>query len=161
MTFNSGIGKPLGDVTYGEFILFFKGAFIAIWIYPALSAAIRISILLFYHRLFSKAEAIYRQIIWGLIALQGMYLVAFEIVPCFVCRPIHKAWEPIQRLKACDAGLYIDPTYWLYIISLVFDLILLIFPIFIVWRLQMTVKKRLQVIFILSLMTAYVGASKG
>jgi len=142
MNLNSGIGKPIGDITYGEFILFFKGVFVATWMYPPMSAAIRISILLFYHRLFSKAEAFYRWVIYTLIALQVAYVIVFEILPSFSCSPISAAWDPMKRYTSCT-NLYIDATIALYSTSLGFDIILLVFPIFIVSRLQMPLKKRI------------------
>jgi hypothetical protein len=144
MNLNSGIGKPLGDITFGEFILFYKGVFVAAWMYPPMSAAIRISILLFYNRLFSKADRKYKIIIYFLGLLQVVYVIIFEVLPAFSCRPLKDAWDPLKRYTSCT-NLYIDATIALYSTSLAFDIILLVFPIYIVWRLQMPVQKRLSV----------------
>lgn len=148
--FHSGIGKPIGNITYGEFIIFFKGVFVAAWIYPIMSASIRISVLLFYRRLFSKADNKYRFMIWALIVLQVIYVVVFEILPCFSCNPLKDAWEPLQRFTSCTT-LYISSTEALYSVSLAFDTVILLFPIAIVWSLHMPVKRRISasVIFIL------------
>jgi len=148
--FHSGIGKPIGEITYGEFVTFFKGVFVAAWVYPAMSASIRVSILLFYHRLFAKADTRYRLTIWSLIILQGIYVIIFEVLPGFSCHPIKDAWDPLKRYTSCSM-LYINATEALYSVSLAFDVILLVFPIFIVWSLHMPIKRRISasVVFVL------------
>lgn len=78
--FHSGIGKPISDNTDGDFITFCKGVCIAAWIYPALPASIRISILPFDNRIFPKADTKYMMLIWLLTTLQVIY---FEIVVGF------------------------------------------------------------------------------
>jgi hypothetical protein len=148
--FHSGIGKPIGDITYSEFTTFFKGVFVAAWMYPAMSAMIRVSILLFYRRLFSNADSKYRLIIWSLIILQGVYVIIFEVLPGFSCHPIKDAWDPLKRYTSCSM-LYIDATEALYSVSLAFDVIILVFPIFVVWRLHMPNQRRVSasIVFIL------------
>lgn len=146
VSLNCGIGKPLLEMTYNEFRMFFLGCQLSLWIYPALSGAIRVSILLFYRVLFAKADALYRTAIWILLGLQGIYLVVFEVFAGFLCHPIHKAWEPLQRNKHCNNNeLYVYLGLSLTGASFVFDIILVFFPIYIVWKLQMPVKKRISV----------------
>ncbi len=147
---NSGIGKPIQEITYGEFIVFFKGIFVSAWMYPIMSTSIRIAILLFFHRIFAKSSRIYTFLIWSLIALQGAYVIAFEIVPGFSCHPIQDAWDPVLRYVNCS-DLYINGTEALYSTSIAFDIILLVFPIYAVSKLQIPWKKQvgLFVIFIL------------
>ncbi|KAH7408178.1 hypothetical protein DE146DRAFT_785652 [Phaeosphaeria sp. MPI-PUGE-AT-0046c] len=159
--FHAGIGKPIGDITYGEFIVFFKGVFVAAWMYPIMSASIRISILLFYRRLFSKASNKYRLTVWALVVLQVVYVIIFEVLPCFSCKPIQAAWDPMTRFTACT-WLYIHSTEALYSVSLAFDIILLIFPMVIVWGLHMPVKRRAtaSVIFILGACAPIAAAYK-
>ncbi|KUJ09021.1 uncharacterized protein LY89DRAFT_741320 [Mollisia scopiformis] len=158
---HSGIGKPIEEITYGEFIIFFKGIFVAAWMYPLMSASIRVSILLFYRRIFAKGYLFYSSTIWILLALQGAYVIAFEIIPGFSCHPIADAWDPVNRITNCS-DLYINATEALYSTSLAFDVILLIFPIYAISRLQMPLKKRLGVfvIFILGAAAGIVAAYK-
>lgn len=144
---NSGIGKPLGDITYGEFIIFYKGVFVAAWMYPAMSASIRVSVLLFYRRVFAKGSRYYSVFLWTLLALQAVYVIIFEITPGFSCHPLKDAWEPMKRYTSCSM-LYIDATIALYSVSMAFDVILLVFPIYAVSKLQMPLKKRLGVLLI-------------
>lgn len=144
---NSGIGKPIQEITYGEFIIFFKGIFVAAWMYPIMSASIRVAILLFYRRIFAKGSRVYSLLIWALILLQGAYVIAFEIIPGFSCHPIKDAWDPLLRYTSCS-NLYINGTEALYSTSIAFDVILLLFPIYAVSKLQMYWRKRLGVVVI-------------
>ncbi|KZZ87553.1 hypothetical protein AAL_08359 [Moelleriella libera RCEF 2490] len=147
---NSGIGKPLGEVTYGEFIISYKGIFVAAWMYPIMSALIRTSILLFYQRLFAKANQWISVAIWTLLGLQLAYVITFEIIPGFACSPIQDGWEPIRRLTSCT-DFYIDGTIALYGVSLAFDIIILILPLRPIWNLQISTKKKLSISAILLL----------
>ncbi|CAG8951240.1 hypothetical protein HYFRA_00007988 [Hymenoscyphus fraxineus] len=144
---NSGYGKPLSEVTYNELITFCKGIFVAAWMYPVMSTSIRVSVLIYYRRIFAKGNAIYSTTIWVLLALQGIYFLVFEITCTFSCRPMRDAWEPIKRNTSCSM-LYIVSTVALYAIGAVFDVLLLGFPIYAVAKLQMPLKKRLGVIFV-------------
>lgn len=152
---HSGIGKPIGDVTYGEFIRFYQGIFVAAWVYPIMSASIRVSILLFYRRIFAKGNRLYTMSINALLLLQAAYVIVFEITPGFSCRPIADAWEPVKRLTSCT-DWYIDQTIALYSVSLAFDIILLVFPIYAVSKLKMSLRKRCGVGFIFILGSGYV-----
>ncbi|KAL1870722.1 hypothetical protein Daus18300_005042 [Diaporthe australafricana] len=147
---HSGLGKQIGDITYGEFIMFFKETFAAAWIYPAMTAAIRVSVILFYRRIFARGNKFYSLFISSMLVLQAAYVVVFEITPGFSCRPIWDGWDPILRLTSCNS-FYIYQTEALYSVSLVFDVVLLVFPIYAVWKLQMPLKKRLGVAVILAL----------
>lgn len=147
---HSGLGKPIGDITYGEFITFFKGIFVAAWMYPIMTAAIRVSVILFYRRIFARGNTFYSLFISTMLVLQAAYVIVFEITPGFSCKPIRDGWNPILRLTSCS-NFYIYQTEALYSISLAFDVILLIFPIYAVWKLQMPLKKRLGVAIIFAL----------
>lgn len=157
---HSGLGKPIGDITYGEFITYFKGIFVAAWMYPAMTAAIRVSVLLFYRRIFAKGNTFYAIFIWTMLAMQAAYVVVFEITPGFSCHPIQDGWDPILRLTNCS-DFYIYQTEALYSISLAFDVILLVFPIYAVSKLKMPLKRRIGVAVIFSLGAAYVPPIRG
>lgn len=147
---HSGLGKPLGEITYGEFINFYKGIFVAAWMYPIMSAAIRVSVLFFYRRIFAKGNRFYTVFIWAMLFLQLAYVIVFEITPGFSCHPIQDGWNPLLRYINCS-DFYIWQTEALYGASLGFDVILLVFPVYAVWKLQMPLKKRLGAAFIFAL----------
>lgn len=112
-----------------------------------MSGSIRISILLFYRRIFAtRASRIATWALRVLLALQGVYMVVFSILPGFVCSPYHFAWVPTQRVQHCDDMYYFYIMVGLYSVSLFFDAVLLIFPVAPVLKLQMPLKKRLAII---------------
>lgn len=145
----AGIGKPLTEVTVSEFSVWFKCLVAITFLYPWTSASIRVSILLFYRRIFEKGAGATR--IWTLRVLmvaQGVYIIAFTFLPLPMCTPFYYAWDPLGRSSHCDLQ------YWYYVFegqyaaSLVLDACLLFYPMAPVLRLQMPLKKRLGVVFI-------------
>lgn len=122
-----------------------KGVVGTAFLYPAMTALIRISILFFYRRIFGQTEAFIRYSIWGMIVLNILFVITFEILPGFICTPISAGWKnPLTRKLHCRQ----DEFYYLYNIGLYssglgMDIILLLMPIYPVLRLQMSLKRKL------------------
>lgn len=148
---HAGVGKPLWEITVGEFSIWFQGIIGSAWMYPAMSMSIRTSILLFYHRMFSKTMPRMRYFIWALLALQVVYLIVYSILPAFICRPLQKAWQPLERQKYMNDWYYYWTQVALYSTSMAFDFILLVLPLYPISKTQMTLRKRLGVLTILIL----------
>jgi hypothetical protein len=121
-----------------------------------MTGAIRISILFFYYRVFVTPQARLKLVIQALLALQIVYLVVYSVLPAFMCRPLYKAWHPLERELYCNDWYYYHLQVALYSTSMAFDIILLILPLYPVWKLQMPVKRRLSVAFVFMLGAAYV-----
>lgn len=121
------------------------------WLYPIMSAAIRVSTLLFYRRIFGKSSKTMRTIIWVLLGLQGAYVIAFSVAPAFVCNPYYYAWMPLERAKHCSDTYYANSQAVLYGVSMFFDSVLLVLPIFPVMKLHMSVGKRIGIAVIFAL----------
>jgi hypothetical protein len=121
------------------------------------SGLIRLSILILYDRIFSQSHGRIRHIVRGSMVVTAIYIIAFLIYPCLLCRPVKKFWKPFERAKYCGS----NEKYWthnavLYSSSLILDLELLVLPIIPVIKLQMTMKKRLGVITLFTLGSSYV-----
>ena len=84
-------------------------------------------------------------LIRSLLALQLIYLVVYCILPAFICRPLYKAWHPLERNLYFRNWYYYYTQVALYSTSMAFDAILLIFPLYPVSQLQMPVRKRVGV----------------
>ncbi|KAJ4414870.1 hypothetical protein N0V82_007663 [Gnomoniopsis sp. IMI 355080] len=89
-------------------------------VYLASLPLTKISILLFYLRIFPKKQI--KIAIWVLIGLNIAYLIVFEVISIFQCTPI-------------PGGL-----------NLVLDLAVLILPLSELWKLSMTLRKKLQIL---------------
>lgn len=98
---------------------------------------IRISIVFFYQRIFATANSRLRYILWLLLTLQIVYLVVYSILPAFNCRPLHMAWHPLERHEYCNDWYYYHTQVALYSTSMAFDIILLVFPLYPTFKLQL------------------------
>ena len=128
----------------------------ATWLYPAMTASIRVSILLFYSRVFGTTSRYMRYAIWLLLPMQAIYLIVFSTLPAFICRPLYMAWHPLERQHYFNDWYYYYTQVALYSVSMVFDAILLFLPLYAIWKLQMPLSKRLGVSLIFILGAAYV-----
>ncbi|KAK8081371.1 hypothetical protein PG996_000152 [Apiospora saccharicola] len=108
-----------------------------------MSASIRVSTLLFYRRIFAKTDPRLKLVIRALLALQGVYVAVYSVLPAFVCDPIRYAWRPLERQLHCSDRYYAMTHISLYAVSMAFDFVLLIVPVAPVWKLQMPVAKRI------------------
>lgn len=171
---HAGVGKPLWEITVGEFSVWFKvtrqgigvieatlsnqmlqGIIGSAWIYPAMSMSIRTSILLTYDRIFAKSMPTVRFIIRFLLSLQVIYLIVYSILPAFICRPLNKAWHPLERQQYFNDWYYYYLQVALYSTSMAFDVILLVLPLYPISQLQMALRKRIGIGSILVLGTWY------
>src|SRR3954462_14682416 len=101
---NGGIGKPLWEVTYEEVQIWYKGVVGTTFLYPAMTASVRISILLFYYRIFARTHTATRWIVRCLLCLTAVYLVVYSIIPGFICRPISGGWKLLSdRASQCKS----------------------------------------------------------
>lgn len=150
---NGGIGKPLWEVTYGEFQVWYKGLTGTTFLYPAMTGAVRISILLFYLRIFGTVNHTVRWAVRIMLALTACYIIIYSIMPGFICRPIRLVWMLLERTpENCNSNeWYYQYTVSLYAASVAFDVILLTIPIIPVWNLQTSWQKRVGAIAMFSL----------
>ncbi|KAI1208144.1 uncharacterized protein F4807DRAFT_431756 [Annulohypoxylon truncatum] len=159
---DTGIGKPLWEITVAEYGKWYQCIIAALFLYPAMSASVRVSIILLYRRVFSKSSR-YRDILLDvLLGFQGVYVIIFSIMPGFVCTPIQNAQYPLQHTQFCHDVYYANMQTALFSASLAFDTILLVIPIFWVTKLQLPLKKRigLVIIFVLGAGASIAAAYK-
>ena len=95
-------------------------------------------------------------ITWGLLTAQVLYVIAYSILPAFICRPLYMAWNPLLRPLYFNNWYYYDLQVALYSTSMAFDFILLFLPLWPVMKLQMPLKKRIGVAVMFMLGAAYV-----
>ena len=106
---------------------------------------IRCSILLLYKRIFAKTVPRVKLAVHALLALQLLYLIVFSILPAFICRPLYMAWHPLERQKYFNDYYYIYENVALYATSMSLDVILLVFPLWPVMKLQTSARKKAEV----------------
>ncbi|KAG8160087.1 hypothetical protein KVR01_010724 [Diaporthe batatas] len=159
---HAGVGKSLWEITLGEYSIWFQGIIGSMWLYPAMSFWIRVSILLFYRRLFATPGSRFLTVVNVLLVLQVVYLIVYSIIPAFVGRPLYKLWNPLERGQYMDDYYYSYTQIALYATSMAFDAILLFLPTWPLWKLQMPLRRRLSiaVVFMMGAAASVVAAWK-
>ncbi|KAI0802233.1 hypothetical protein GGR55DRAFT_701198 [Xylaria sp. FL0064] len=152
---HAGVGKPLWEITVGEFSLWYHGIVITAFLYPIMSAAIRISIIFFYRRIFGDGhDTIVKHTLWLLLGLHGAYIITFVVLPGFFCDSLPEFWDVFNHRLHCHDWYYFYSQVGLYSASLAFDIILLLLPVVPVFRLRLPLRKRLWVLLIFALGTS-------
>ena len=93
--------------------------------------AIKLSILLFYRRLFSTKRFKLATVIVGVIVL--LWWLAVILVQVLQCRPIQGIWDPTLPRKCINETLYY---IGVAVPNVATDIIMLCLPVRMVWRLH-------------------------
>ena len=102
--------------------------------------AIKLSVLLFYRRVFSTPQ--FRKWIYGVGSLVISWLLINNLVAAFQCTPVQKLWK--QKLP----GHCINPLTFvqgMQVTNIILDAVILVLPISAVLRLQMSRVKKISV----------------
>ncbi|KAH7088850.1 hypothetical protein FB567DRAFT_559461 [Paraphoma chrysanthemicola] len=116
-------------------------------VYNPCICLVKASFLWSLYKLRSRNPWIKRTII-GLQALNGVYMVATTIVSAVPCLPIAKSWDSSLPGGCYDPVLYVSGNVSVVIIT---DFLVLLIPTWIIWDLQMPLKRKLVTIAFLSL----------
>ena len=110
---------------------------------------IKISILLLYHRIFTLRA--YRLMIKFCIVYMLLFQMSFILVSIFICTPIHSFWDLSEPSKCIDSVDFYVANSALNIFT---DLVILILPMPIVWKLHVSRKQKtvLSLVFVLGSM---------
>ncbi|KAL1610059.1 hypothetical protein SLS60_001724 [Paraconiothyrium brasiliense] len=113
------------------------------------SGLIKVSILLFYKRLGSRAvSSTFRWAIRLTIVFITAYSIAFTLVPIFGCQPIAAFWEQSNIIKVAQGYKYEcfnegADVFSAAVISCAQDLLTAILPTFLYWHLQIPVRQKI------------------
>ncbi|KAL1883977.1 hypothetical protein Daus18300_000085 [Diaporthe australafricana] len=113
-------------------------------VYLAVLPLTKISILLFYLKIFPKREI--KIAIWTLVGLNIVYLIIFEIISIFQCRPIQGAWLRWDGEFEATCNDINMQGWWAAGLNLVLDLGVLILPLPELARLNLSMRKKIQIL---------------
>jgi hypothetical protein len=106
----------------------------------------KISILCFYLRIFPRRE--FKYWVYALIGANLVYLIVFEAITIFQCTPVEGAWLHWNKSEFEGTCRNVNLQAWIAAaFCLVLDVVTLALPLPELWRLSMSWKKKLQVIF--------------
>ncbi|OJD12386.1 hypothetical protein AJ78_07011 [Emergomyces pasteurianus Ep9510] len=136
-----GLGKHAWDVTLPQHIAYLRNAVGESVLYVCGSAAVKISIILFYQRIFPPSRV--HLICDGLIMFILCYTAASIFVIIFMCRPVDKFWDVVMTSGRCvnqEAAYYANSG-----LSIVTDIVTLIVPMPLVRRLNIPLQQKMVV----------------
>ncbi|OJZ89672.1 hypothetical protein ASPFODRAFT_42955 [Aspergillus luchuensis CBS 106.47] len=144
---NAGLGVHEWDLTPTVYNRTLRVLLLgAIMYIPALGLS-KISLIILYYRL-SDMQQKWRITLWGMTAFVVAYMIVLECLFLFTCAPVHKAWYPnIDGRCWSKAPIFMAGV----VASMFIDLVLLVMPLPIVLKLQMTSKKRFGLILMFGL----------
>ena len=133
-----------------------KCTFASSFLYPVMMSTVRISVLLFYRRLFGPTHQYLRYCIKGLILLTIPYMVTYELLLGLMCKPPSSFWKPFRRNSDCGDVYYYKLHITLYSVSLAFDVLILVLPMKALWELKMRLGQKIVVCILIGLGASYV-----
>ncbi|KAI9852917.1 MAG: hypothetical protein M1838_003711 [Thelocarpon superellum] len=134
---HGGLGKHVLATTPDEVTYTLKSFYIWGIFYDVSLQLIKCSILLLYIRIFIVRT--FRIISYVLIGFLSAFSLTLVLVDAFGCTPIQKQWEFLEPGKCVN----LDDTYWFAsAIFILTDLIILLMPLPMVWRLHMPASQK-------------------
>lgn len=100
------------------------------------------SAVFFYARIFSLTNSGFKYALWLVHFMNVAWLLAILLSVTFMCDPVEKAWDTTLSGKCLNTGLL-----WLGsgVSSLIIDVIILLMPLPMLWKLQMKTIRRIQI----------------
>ena len=107
-------------------------------LYASAITSIKLSILLFYQRLFTTPKFLLATRVLGAICVAWWFAVV--IIQIFSCRPVQGLWDTSLDAKC------VDPTFYFIgvaVPNIVTDMVILSLPIQMVWRLHTSLAQKI------------------
>ncbi|ELR05656.1 hypothetical protein VC83_02952 [Pseudogymnoascus destructans] len=120
--------------------------------YMAGITGFKVALCLSYLRILNKSNKTYRKFVWVVLVTCVLGHLGGTLVLIFQCKPVHKSWLP----KTPGSCLPNDTTFYaLAANSIIFDCIILVLPIPLLYSLQINIRRKiaLMAIFLLGIFT--------
>jgi hypothetical protein len=142
-----GLGKHIEAVPMTAILpsIYFSKA--AITLYAVCIWLIKVSAILLFARIFRQSTR-FRKVLWFFGAAVTGWFICTAVIPWFNCNPIRKTLDPMVP------GVCFERMDWYYasaFLNAAFDLAILLLPMPLIWKLQMTLRKKISItiVFIL------------
>ena len=125
---------------------------ITIWFAAVFS--VKVSILLFYMRLFSPVKRLIC-VAWAVITISGLLCFLGVLLSVFLCNPNHESWDSFVDRKCKGSGLKGEFAFGL--LNIVLDLVVLVLPLPRLWQLKgLDIKPKVMLSMVFSFGLMYV-----
>lgn len=125
-------------------------------VYTCCTASVKMSIVLLFRRIFVTRS--FKHITAVLLVILSMWWMAVLLTQIFSCTPVDASWIPPKAETCVDTLMFYNAVT---ISNVIFDFILLILPMPVVWKLHIDYKKKLQVCGVFLVGTLYVSVPMG
>ncbi|KAF7503657.1 hypothetical protein GJ744_003386 [Endocarpon pusillum] len=141
------VGYHIGSLTTDQIVILTKTYFASEPLWVSANSCIKLSILHLYVRIFSVQK--FRYAVYAVAALVVAYWASTFIRMFFLCSPFAFSWDKtIPNGRCIDvAAAYLSAT----IINLILDVMVIILPMPVLWRLQMPTGKKVGISAIFSI----------
>ncbi|KAM0806082.1 hypothetical protein BDR22DRAFT_786932, partial [Usnea florida] len=141
------LGHHLWDITLPAYIRGKKLETYAEWVYLPLSAAIKLSCLLFYRRIFGPSLLMRRLIYAGIVFILATY-IGLLLTSILGCLPVVKHWNPTVPGHCLPPG---STAYGSGALNVASDIFVVFLPLPALWHLNMRLSRRLKVMAVFGL----------
>jgi hypothetical protein len=139
----NGLGRDVWTVGFDQITNFVRYLYALEILYFMQVALLKLTLLFFFLRIFPKPTI--RRLLWATVAFNCLNGAAFTIVAIFQCRPISFYWTKWDK-EGSGQCIDINALAWSNaIISIVLDVWMLALPLFEVFHLQLSWRKKLSV----------------
>ena len=138
-----GFPKPAMELTSSNRAKLLQVEFAFYFLYDTSISLPKTSVLFFYSRVFETQQTRFRYALWFSHFLVVSWLIAIPLSTVFVCDPVEKQWKPATPGHCHSNNVWRRESS---IPSVVIDLILLLLPMPMLWRLQMTRIRRIMIV---------------
>lgn len=137
-----GLGIHIQAVPPDNIEPFLKLLWAIYYIFDTGTAVSKSSALFFYARIFGVTNTRFKYALWLVHAMNIAWLIAILLSVTFMCNPVEKAWKPALDGHCLNTGLLWTGSG---ITSLIIDVIILVLPLPMLWKLQMKAIRRVQI----------------
>ncbi|CAI7625119.1 unnamed protein product [Penicillium glandicola] len=152
-SYHLGIGRHMWNEPSTWIVPALKYFTIAQYIYLLLTAAVKLTFLSFYHRVFAHVPSMRFTIIGGMVFVAVSHIV-MVFLTVFSCSPISGHWDVFDTTKKCWNNLILP--YASGALSSSTDLFVLLLPIHSLWKLKMNMGSRIRIIGVFGIGGLYV-----
>lgn len=146
------MGKHVYDVSLSSVIYLLKTTFAHSILYLTLAFFIKLSILLFYLKLFPLTFTWMRRTIFCLIAFFFVYTIVGTTITCLVCKPVKAFWTlELRAGDSCPSQTEVQRRYLsILAIHVTGDFVVLMLPMHLISTLHLPKRQKIILVFIFS-----------
>ncbi|KAE8376829.1 hypothetical protein BDV26DRAFT_305352 [Aspergillus bertholletiae] len=146
---DTGLGKDIWTLPFNNITRILKIYFFDECLYLSILPLTKISILFFYLRVFPKRS--FRTAVYAVIGLNVCYMIAFVLISVFQCRPLNGAWLHWDGEHQYQCNNINAQGWAAAIFNMALDFVVMIMPLRELYHLQLSLRKKLLVMFMFSL----------